>query len=241
MAARCSGLCLNNMTNNAVARSAARSPRPTPACAGNTPLTACPTHARRAYPRLRGEHADRHGNQLPNRGLPPLARGTHVERMTRVSVLGPTPACAGNTRCNRGRCPGHVAYPRLRGEHATHCMPDARQAGLPPLARGTRRPPWQSATESRPTPACAGNTCRTDDQGLGFGAYPRLRGEHALQPRQMSRTCGLPPLARGTLIVVSRVASQPRPTPACAGNTTHTCRNLTADRAYPRLRGEHAA
>ena len=33
--------------------------------------------------------------------------------------------------------------------------------------------------------------------------------------------------------------SQPRPTPACAGNTCHAVRLLGEPQAYPRLRGEH--
>ena len=49
--------------------------RPTPACAGSTWLTRCPSACRRAYPRLRGEHPSLSASHALLCGLPPLARG----------------------------------------------------------------------------------------------------------------------------------------------------------------------
>ena len=172
-------------------------PRPTPACAGSTTSTLTATPARWAYPRLRGEHTWSAGlNRVPI-GLPPLARGAPAAALAGILAPGPTPACAGSTTASTSMRITSLAYPRLRGEHEVHGVPDTGDEGLPPLARGARRGRRRSGARRGPTPACAGSTSSPSSTARTSGAYPRLRGEHRVTVTPVGAFGGLPPLARG--------------------------------------------
>ena len=193
--------------------------RPTPACAGSTRASARSRQSSGAYPRLRGEHHTSRGVDPVAEGLPPLARGALSRRRPRAARRRPTPACAGSTI-------------RVRP------MPDRRD-GLPPLARGAPGVRRHLRGVHGPTPACAGSTRRRRSRPAGRRAYPRLRGEHLLNWAVVKLLVGLPPLARGALDRHRSLARRPGPTPACAGSTPKGILNPAAQRAYPRLRGEH--
>ena len=112
--------------------------------------------------------------------------------------------------------------------------------GLPPSARGAQDAVNGLVSAPGPTPACAGSTGRRQASARDDRAYPRLRGEHSEARRRSLVHPGLPPPARGARCEIRERRPHPGPTPACAGSTTASLRRRWAQRAYPRLRGEHS-
>ena len=115
---RCSparGLSPRARGKRSVADTQAPRAGPIPAGAGETPRATSSPRLVRAYPRGRG--GNRGGLDMAKRygGLSPRARGKPAEPGSRLQLLGPIPAGAGETRrlraCRR-RC---TAYPRGRG------------------------------------------------------------------------------------------------------------------------------
>ena len=73
------------------------------------------------------------------------------------------------------------------------------------------------------------------------GDHPRIRGEHLHCIVMQVQVMGSPPHTRGTLSHCVFYASEPRITPAYAGNTTsdlHRCKIIWD---HPRIRGEHVS
>ncbi len=201
---------------------------------GLSPLARKRVRFRSVYPRWRGEHTLALGLQTD--GLSPLARGTLQlilrERRPRglsplargTPAVGSIPAGAGNTAdgdvciCWRG------LSPLARGTRG-QAVAALTRVGLSPLARGT----LNAAKNERFIPAGAGNTftCYLNPRWRGehigskkpaTAVYPRWRGEHPPSVIQLSRQCGLSPLARGTLSFLEFTAR--RFIPAGAGNTS---------------------
>ena len=116
-----------------------RAVRITPACAGNTlsPKNKgrqTEDHPRlrgeyrqqslmlsryRGSPRLRGEYMSAASNITSAPGSPPLARGIQLIPGRRVSAIGITPACAGNTGSSGNSAKIGRDHPRLRGEYSS--------------------------------------------------------------------------------------------------------------------------
>ncbi|SUF63564.1 Domain of uncharacterised function (DUF2825) [Salmonella enterica] len=71
--------------------------------------------------------------------------------------------------------------------------------GLSPLARGTRSGRLRQGFKFRFIPAGAGNTPGFTVVADNPEVYPRWRGEHRMTSKKCGKTCGLSPLARGTL------------------------------------------
>gem|GEM_PF-3967012 len=76
---------------------ACRSPRNTPAYAGNTNSTLHAGKVRREHPRVCGEHKSTGTLRLNGWGTPPRMRGTHQNGRVTGVCIGNTPAYAGNT------------------------------------------------------------------------------------------------------------------------------------------------
>ena len=112
--------------------------------------------------------------------------------------------------------------------------------GSPPLTRGTQKRSERMTLYLRITPAYAGNTFLLRIQFRSSKDHPRLRGEHKEYFSGKQREEGSPPLTRGTPGVPGKCRSQPRITPAYAGNTSPSCRPHGRLWDHPRLRGEHA-
>ena len=174
-------------------------------------------------------------------GLPPLARGALPDRPPPQPLRRPTPAGAGSTDIITILLTSPRAYPRWRGEHRRPDLRGDHGLGLPPLARGARRPPYPLVRVAGPTPAGAGSTPLGSTSNARTLAYPRWRGEHPRIATAMSSCVGLPPLARGALLDPFGLGVVPRPTPAGAGSTTHSTATPPTTQAYPRWRGEHLA
>ena len=73
----------------------------------------------RGSPRLRGEYMSAASNITSAPGSPPLARGIQLIPGRRVSAIGITPACAGNTRRLTMAGCQYRDHPRLRGEYSS--------------------------------------------------------------------------------------------------------------------------
>ena len=213
---------------------------PTPAGAGSTRCAMWAVVRCWAYPRWRGEHMLARVRLEPSRGLPPLARGAPGRGGAVAPSAGPTPAGAGSTTGEYAASIPPRAYPRWRGEHQNAEGGVRSYRGLPPLARGA--PPWCSHANGigGPTPAGAGSTSSGSSTPPSPRAYPRWRGEHSRCPKSTGRIPGLPPLARGALGGTPLLGDLHRPTPAGAGSTVCSRRELHGCKAYPRWRGEHA-
>ena len=68
----------------------------------------------------------------------------------------------------------------MRGEHMSIAFMRSPGSGSPPHARGTREKTGITVPEDRITPACAGNTRKTESIQPLHQDHPRMRGEHTL-------------------------------------------------------------
>ncbi len=142
---------------------AARRPRRrgrglTPAWAGNTATTWTALPARRAHPRMGGEHHRLRLRRPVRLGSPPHGRGTLARPRPRRMGSGLTPAWAGNTE------PEGAAA--------------AVTSGSPPHGRGTRDAVAGLHRQRGLTPAWAGNTACRPAPTRPREAHPRMGGEH---------------------------------------------------------------
>ena len=127
---------------------------------------------------MRGEYRDEIRRFLGQEGSPPLARGIPEYINLTCTLDRITPACAGNTidcRAYRGTSQDH---PRLRGEYKNLILYMTVNEGSPPLARGIQAIGITEVGRSGITPACAGNTERTNISCRNVRDHPRLRGEY---------------------------------------------------------------
>ncbi len=129
-----------------------------PAGAGNTRLRSAVCISNSVYPRWRGEHRFYGNRPGCDRGLSPLARGTHDMTVTSENVPRFIPAGAGNTSPPDGGDALMAVYPRWRGEHGFGFFTHIYLTGLSPLARGTHPMGYNNAVVRRFIPASAGNT-----------------------------------------------------------------------------------
>ncbi len=109
-----------------------------PAGAGNTRLKENGLSVESVYPRWRGEHLAYRYDSLRQRGLSPLARGTHQRQLVLSYKRRFIPAGAGNTAFSLLAPIWCTVYPRWRGEHIACFNTAHRPSGLSPLARGTQ-------------------------------------------------------------------------------------------------------
>ena len=127
---------------------------------------------------MRGEYCIICCDVVTPMGSPPLARGIRVGRKTAASVLGITPACAGNTVIALIHRNAYRDHPRLRGEYSIAVISDFPAPGSPPLARGIHLTAVLRVKRHGITPACAGNTCLICLWKRSARDHPRLRGEY---------------------------------------------------------------
>ena len=150
----------------------------TPAYAGNTRRRECQRVMWWDHPRLRGEYRCREKVTLTQEGSPPLTRGIPISGDCLSVRVGITPAYAGNTTTYGFLEIVAEDHPRLRGEY---CQTSAHQrflAGSPPLTRGIHSYLFAYDTDTRITPAYAGNTSCCCSADISAGDHPRLRGEY---------------------------------------------------------------
>ena len=151
------------------------------------------------------------------------------------------PARAGNTSDSSACWPCCSAHPRSRGEHTIASIVACSMTGSSPLARGTPKLVHAAELSARLIPARAGNTGLASWRGGWFPAHPRSRGEHIKAPGAALNSYGSSPLARGTLVIISRMNNGGRLIPARAGNIPPCPGEHQSPAAHPRSRGEHLA
>ena len=190
-----------------------------PAREGNARGGWRPRHARRAHPRLRGEHTLRTDRSFWQKGSSPLERGTPGAGAKSDGPGGLIPACAGT-----------LWVPSIH---------PPKGGGSSPLARGTQFLLHGLHESVGLIPACAGNTTCHTDPDTAAKAHPRLRGEHLGGAVLTMLQAGSSPLARGTLAIRAELQNVGRLIPACAGNTGPAGPVDPLGPAHPRLRGEH--
>ena len=130
----------------------------TPAHAGNTKMAPCIRNSSRVHPRSRGEYAINNLEDVRFQGSPPLTRGILSQREKDLFNSRFTPAHAGNTACYRRACMSEEVHPRSRGEYSKSHIRWHQCQGSPPLTRGILITSRSAGSESRFTPAHAGNT-----------------------------------------------------------------------------------
>ena len=129
-----------------------------PACAGSTDAFQRGHRARRAHPRLCGEHKSPLTLDVFLWGSSPPVRGAPATVDANQRDDGLIPACAGSTG-RRGldyRRPG--AHPRLCGEHHCTTISIPRRMGSSPPVRGAPPVSTLVTRTSGLIPACAGST-----------------------------------------------------------------------------------
>ena len=172
-------------------------------------------------------------------GSPPPTRGTLMVSDFKESLLGITPAYAGNTVLPTERYKILWDHPRLRGEHSVFVPPYPNLRGSPPPTRGTHKSNDVFFIMLRITPAYAGNTYLSVGNTYMYQDHPRLRGEHRAYALSRPCTSGSPPPTRGTPLLIMLYFKIMGITPAYAGNTSAKNSNILSNWDHPRLRGEH--
>ena len=129
----------------------------------------------------------------------------------------------------------------MRGEHLLDEGAATFWEGSSPHARGARHRDHMVVLHGGLIPACAGSTPQSYDCCWPHGAHPRMRGEHhAREDYQYVRT-GSSPHARGAPGRDDVPPAHVGLIPACAGSTPTVGALHPAERAHPRMRGEHDA
>ena len=155
---------------------------------------------------MRGEQSAVMMLILTCQGSPPLARGTVARLLLSVMPMRITPACAGNRYRLANSLPWAEDHPRLRGEQVFGRFDRCCYQGSPPLARGTEPCERLMQGLKRITPACAGNSRPLWTHLPPRQDHPRLRGEQQNNGKNDHKDIGSPPLARGTVSSLSRIA-----------------------------------
>ena len=213
----------------------------TPAFAGKTRVYRVSSSTHRAHPRIRGEDqvvVEIHGRV---QGSPPHSRGRQWVAAPGLVYWGLTPAFAGKTARNATGDRRRKAHPRIRGEDQFCTLTPAAQHGSPPHSRGRRHAPERWPGRDRLTPAFAGKTRYTNSGRPVVKAHPRIRGEDSLPGDRWGETDGSPPHSRGRHIVIHKIFSYARLTPAFAGKTGGPPAIRFVVEAHPRIRGEDSA
>ncbi len=155
--------------------------RITPACAGNTNWPLASPVMSQDHPRVCGEYRPNTDLQAVKWGSPPRVRGIPKFIILRISAVGITPACAGNTLRLTLISTVTRDHPRVCGEyqldsanHQAYCGSPPRVRGIPVTISG-----WQINVGI--TPACAGNTDGKPRRLYNREDHPRVCGEYTKQ------------------------------------------------------------
>ena len=208
-----------------------------PACAGEPAAMPARIAGTTVYPRVCGGTNLDSPNCVAAPGLSPRVRGNPAEGRLPCVARGPIPACAGEPAVEC-RCPvGARAYPRVCGGTEPLCNPCTEAWGLSPRVRGNRETPRLTARAPGPIPACAGEPRPGRCPAPPSRAYPRVCGGTMSASMVALQDAGLSPRVRGNRNLISRVAREVGPIPACAGEPLPGPPDLHGDGAYPRVCG----
>ena len=188
-----------------------------PASAGKPASRSSGRPSERGHPRERGEAIGIAGARGRDAGPSPRARGSPGRGRGDVRNAGAIPASAGKPDSGRRPARSSTGHPRERGEAGYKNKPLSWARGPSPRARGSlgmrllpRLPPGAipaSAGKPSSAPGCAG----------GSAGHPRERGEADGLPRNLRRSKGPSPRARGSRRRRRDGAPLARAIPASAG------------------------
>ena len=132
-----------------------------------------------------------------HKGSPPPMRGK-VSFVSAVVICGGiTPAYAGKSDNEGGRCQLRRDHPRLCGEKPSPAKRNCYKTGSPPPMRGKVCETMKFIPSSRITPAYAGKRRLRLDRSTADGDHPRLCGEKMSLQKTAKRMQGSPPPMRG--------------------------------------------
>ena len=171
------------------------------------------------------------------RGLPPRVRGNRDHHLVCRRLVGPTPARAGQPRSARpARHAERRAYPRACGATRARCRCSLSPWAYPRACGATLGTRLRRNTDTRPTPARAGQPqSRAAPGGTRGGLPPRVRGNHSKKSTELldeayPRACGATSTTRAfrTRKAYPRACGATQPAPVCSNR----CSGLP-----PRVRG----
>ena len=191
--------------------------RSIPACAGEPPSPAQPSHTEPVYPRVCGGTGCERAHSCRDAGLSPRVRGNHSRMGAVDQHRRSIPACAGEPAmvCSDGE--GSSVYPRVCGGTRPDQAPLCRRGGLSPRVRGNRRRLFDPLVVSRSIPACAGEPVGVQVATAAGGVYPRVCGGTWRRTPDRPLQMGLSPRVRGNPFPAPRRLRSLRSIPACAG------------------------
>ena len=189
------------------------------------------------HPRSRGVYSLYQAARRGDNGSSPLARGLRRNGNPQVRERRIIPARAGFTGNRRALPRANADHPRSRGVYVLEDSPFSGAQGSSPLARGLRQVSCLLVRWRRIIPARAGFTGMTPYGGRSDRDHPRSRGVYPRAPRDVVRTGGSSPLARGLLSPAGPSGIRRGIIPARAGFTRPRPpgRSWTTD--HPRSRG----
>ena len=151
--------------------------RITPAYAGKRQNVWQKSPEPRDHPRLCGEKSPCRKCTKICGGSPPPMRGKETGATGATSSIGITPAYAGKSSGDRGRCNVFRDHPRLCGEKWRESISTKYVRGSPPPMRGKGMRTIKAFPDRRITPAYAGKSMRYACAGASEQDHPRLCGE----------------------------------------------------------------
>ena len=214
--------------------------RITPACAGNSNISATCCISGRDHPRVCGEQYFVWMEDGAADGSPPRVRGTAYAVNFGLMPMRITPACAGNSLSMRGNGQGRQDHPRVCGEQLRSSLWPGMKSGSPPRVRGTVVLRPSVCRGYRITPACAGNRRWAAALRAKLGDHPRVCGEQKTSGGKAVDIEGSPPRVRGTGTDIDHPGSRRRITPACAGNRDTNIYFFGIVKDHPRVCGEQS-
>ena len=172
------------------------------------------------------------------RGSPPRVRGTAFAVSANIFISRITPACAGNSSYVTAGTASIKDHPRVCGEQVHVPLHTFPVPGSPPRVRGTVSFGFGLDSDSRITPACAGNRRPSGCWRVWSPDHPRVCGEQRPGSVCPGGEKGSPPRVRGTGPMGQREVRPQGITPACAGNSARRMPEGDERTDHPRVCGE---
>ncbi len=216
------------------------SPRFIPAPAGNTGGVEQEPGGVAVHPRTCGEHLQIASLAHGYTGSSPHLRGTRQVFEAPCFLFRFIPAPAGNTTKRINHAAITAVHPRTSGEHGGAALKTGDVDGSSPHLRGTLPPPVSTSRRHRFIPAPAGNTPLRAAICRGCTVHPRTCGEHRNHIDDDNLGIGSSPHLRGTLNLNCGCPKKRRFIPAPAGNTFRLLPPWLYRPVHPRTCGEHA-
>ena len=210
--------------------------RSIPACAGEPRSRRAGEDGAAVYPRVCGGTWPADHTVPLSAGLSPRVRGNQPSRSRHPDVNGSIPACAGEPRRRRRRCPGWTVYPRVCGGTRKE-LQNSKSMGLSPRVRGNHDGAGAVVLAGRSIPACAGEPGRSCRIPTPSTVYPRVCGGTHPPLLPDSAGLGLSPRVRGNPMVPNTFEASIGSIPACAGEPTPAVYPSSPVGVYPRVCG----